>query len=82
MRLASEDQLFAGILYGGCGHCPASVPPRLVPEAGFVCQGVHQPRLALGQIPDVSPRLIRERLSGLLCMLREQGFDLALGEIP
>ena len=81
MRLAAQDQLLVRILDGGQGNGLAAVPPALVFEAGFVRQGINQPRLALGQLPNRSTCLVCEHLAGLLGVLRQQGLDLLMRKI-
>ena len=79
--LAAPDQLLARVLDRRRGDGPAAVPPGLAAEARLVGEGVHQPRLALGQRPDPAPRFRRERLAGLAGVLIEQRFDLPRREV-
>ena len=82
MGLPAEDELLASVLDRVHRDRPATVPPGPVLEAGFVGEGVDQPRLAPGQLPDRGGRLARERLAGLPGVLREQGLDLVRREVP
>ena len=81
MRLPAQDQLLAPVLYGVGGDRTAAVPAGLVPEAGFIRQRIHQPGLALGNLPDATARCLPELLAGLRRMLHQQGLDLGLREV-
>ena len=81
VRLPAKDQLLPGILNRVAGDRPASVPHRLVLEAGFVGEGIHQPRLAPGQLPDCGARLAHKRLAGLLGVLGQQRLGLRAREV-
>ena len=77
-----QDQLLPGgeDVVGGDGA--GAVPPRLVVEAGFGAQRVHQPGLALGLLPHGVQRLRRERLAGLGAVLGDERPRLRLREVP
>ncbi len=60
----------------------AAVAPLRALEAGFVAQGVHQPRLPLGLRPHAFQRLGGELLAGLAGVLADQSLHFRFPEVP
>jgi len=81
MGLPTFDEGFLGLLDHRGGHAPVSGAAREVPEAALVGQGVDQPGLPLGEVPDERERIGLEALPGLRGVLAEEFLDLAAQEI-
>ena len=81
MRLAALDDPLLRTPDVVRGDCAAAVTPGFAPETGLVRQGVHQPRLAAGPLPDRFQRRRFERLPRLPGVLPEQRRHVVPGEV-
>ena len=79
--LPALNKMLPGVEDVGGGDRAGSVAPRLVVEADFAAQRVHQPWLAPGLRPHRIERLRGERLSGLRGVLGEQRVHLGSREV-
>ena len=76
--LAAQDQLLPDLVNRFDVDRLFEVPDCL---AGAVGEGVHQPRLPLGQTPDFLPGCFGPRLPRCVGVLAEQGLRLGGGEV-
>ena len=81
MHHPAPDEPFARFADGLYIDRARPVAARLVAEAGFVGQRVHEPRLAAGGVPDFGLRRVAPCLSRLPGVLHEERLDLAGAEV-
>ena len=81
VRLAARDEPLPRVTDGVGRDRPGAVPAGRVPEAGVVGQGVDQPGLPAGQLPDLVPGARGERLARRLGVLGEQRQNLVVREV-